>query len=87
MTLSIVLPTEAEALAACDIVDDALGYPREDTDQHGRAVITSRWTHPVALEDGTWAVQVPEGPWEMVLPQEPEERDLMALRRRDVFDL
>lgn len=82
MTLSLVFGTEEEALAACGLADQALGYPREDADQHGRLVVTSNWTHPIPLLDGTWAVQVPEGFVLDGLDQDPVERDLATLALR-----
>lgn len=81
---SIAYATETAAKQACTRVDAHLGYPRDDVDQRGRLVRTERWTLPVPLEDGTWAVQVPEdaGPIPGIA-RAAAVRDLAALRRRD----
>lgn len=46
-----VYKTEAEAIAACDAIDLAMGLPNADMD---------RWTLPLAIEGG-WLVQAPRG--------------------------
>jgi len=81
---SITFPTEQAALQACERVDAHLGYPKDELDQRGRTVRTERFTTPIPLEDGQWAVQVPEdaGPIPGI-NRAAEARDLAALRKRD----
>lgn len=81
---SIVYATEAAARQACVRVDAHLDYPRDDVDQRGRLVRTERFTAPVPLDDGTWAVQVPEDAGTIPgIARASAMRDLAALRRRD----
>lgn len=47
----VVYSTEAEALAACDAIDLAMGLPNKAMD---------RWTLPIPV-DGGWLVQSPRG--------------------------
>jgi hypothetical protein len=71
-----IYATEAEALAACAKIDVAMGLPNKRM---------TRWTDPLPLEDGTWAVQYPDRAIAATTKATLSARvatDLAALRKR-----
>lgn len=81
---SAVFADEASALAACAKIDAHLGYPKDEPDQLGRMVRCERFTEPLALDDGTFAVQLDDAiaTGIKLAKSRLAERDLRSLRRQ-----
>ena len=78
-----VFATEPEALACCAKIDAALGYPRIDIADDGKTeVLTTGYTLPVPLDDGTYAVQM-DAPLAATMKAGVAPRDLLALAKRE----
>ena len=56
----IIFSDEESALIACANLDTYFGYPKDEFDQAGRLVRCDRYTTPIELNDGTFAVLMDE---------------------------
>lgn len=85
---SAIYATESLALAACAKLDAAHGYPRMEQGEIGPPVWTERYTVPIPLEDGTFAVQMTDTLRTTTRIAEPlATRDLSALRKRTAEEI